>query len=113
MSSGFGQRTGQVSTCEKAIIGGITSPNPAWGLLRWPASKLLKSSTAGLGEPLKAAGTGPVCFWVLSRRVGRGLGSSGLGFGIPFVNPAKACAVVVPLVLRLAAPLSFPRRTFC
>lgn len=62
---------------------------------------------------LKAAGTDPVCFWVLSRRVGRGLGSSGLGFGIPFVNPAKACAVVVPLVLRLAAPLSFPRRTFC
>lgn len=93
MSSGCGKRTGQVSTCEKAIIRGITFSNPAWGLLCWPASKLLKSSTAGLGEPPKAAGTGPVCFWVLSRRLGGGLGSTGFGFGLSFVNPAKAMAV--------------------
>lgn len=97
MSSGLGKGKGQVSTCEKAIMEGISFPNPAWGLLCWPASKLLKSSTAGLGEPLKAVGQVSTDFWVLSGRVRRELGSTGFELGVPFVHPAKAYSVSAPL----------------
>lgn len=97
MSSGLGKGKGQVSTCEKAIMEGISFPNPAWGLLCWPASKLLKSSTAGLGEPPKAVGQVPAGFWVLSGRVRRELGSTGFELGVPFVHPAKAYSVSAPL----------------
>lgn len=118
MSSGFGKGKGQVSTCEKAIIEGISFPNPARGLLRWHTSKLLKSSTAGLGEPPKAGGHAPVGFWALREESGTWTWKHSFWIWHSFCTSSWRAFKIGsstpgPLVLRLATPLSFPRCTFC
>lgn len=121
MSSGLGKGKGQVSTCEKAIMGGglvsqiqhgacCAGLHPSY----WSPPQLVLGSHRKLWDKSpRASGC-----WV-----GEGdmnLGAQVLSWAFLLVYPAKTYSILNvgsstlrPLALRLATPLSFPRCTFC
>lgn len=118
MSSGLGKGKGQVSTCEKAIMGGLVSQiqhgaccaglHPSY----WSPPQLVLGSHRKLWDKSPQASG---C-WV--GECDMNLGAQVFELGIPFVHPAKTYSILnvgssTLGPLALATPLSFPRCAFC